>query len=395
MDSSGRGGFDPYGQNVTFLAADGSTSISIPIPVLNLFNDQTVAICLNYASQLGACAAMLAVVLVMTPSSKLRRPSNVLHVLGLVLGLLRMVFLSIYFVSPFSHFYQVWGEDYQGIALKYYQWSNTSTVLSFLLVVVVQAALMNQAWTMVSLWPNLAKYALATFSGLVALLTTALRLALTIVQIEGIMENAPPMQYLWLAQGSSIMTAISTCWFCAMFNLKLVHHLISNRGVLPSRRALNPMEILIMTNGILMIIPVIFTGLEWAHFATFEAGSLALTSVILILPLGTLAAQRVAQSPSVSHTSDFSGGTYKTSRSGTHPSKASSRSPFSTNGSSTTAAAASSRADTLINNPSRSCEEGTASSRERLDPIELELRHIEGYHDPSNYRRMQRPGRDF
>ena len=41
---------------------------------------------------------------------------------------------------------------------------------------------------------------------------------------------------------------------------------------------------------------VIFTALEFRHYANFEAASLALTSVVIMLPLGTLAAQRMSKS---------------------------------------------------------------------------------------------------
>lgn len=45
-----------------------------------------------------------------------------------------------------------------------------------------------------------------------------------------------------------------------------------------------------------MLAPVIFTGLGWAQWANnFSPMSLTLTSVVFVLPLGTLAAQRLSQ----------------------------------------------------------------------------------------------------
>lgn len=55
------------------------------------------------------------------------------------------------------------------------------------------------------------------------------------------------------------------------------------------------MDVLIITNSILMLIPVLFAGLEFLDPATgFESGSLTQTSVVIVLPLGTLVAQRIA-----------------------------------------------------------------------------------------------------
>lgn len=39
---------------------------------------------------------------------------------------------------------------------------------------------------------------------------------------------------------------------------------------------------------------VIFAGLEFGSFTAFESGSLTYTSVVIVLPLGTLVAQRLA-----------------------------------------------------------------------------------------------------
>lgn len=41
---------------------------------------------------------------------------------------------------------------------------------------------------------------------------------------------------------------------------------------------------------------VVFCGLQWGTYTNFEASSLTLTSVVIILPMGTLAAQRIAHS---------------------------------------------------------------------------------------------------
>ena len=54
---------------------------------------------------------------------------------------------------------------------------------------------------------------------------------------------------------------------------------------------------------------VVFSGLEFGEFVNFESGSLTYTSVFLVLPLGTLMAQRIANPAafSTNHDSLFSG----------------------------------------------------------------------------------------
>lgn len=54
---------------------------------------------------------------------------------------------------------------------------------------------------------------------------------------------------------------------------------------------------------------MIFSGLEFANFPNFESASLTQTSVILVLPLGTLIAQRLADPAAFSSTASDSAAT--------------------------------------------------------------------------------------
>ncbi|KAH7313792.1 fungal pheromone mating factor STE2 GPCR-domain-containing protein [Stachybotrys elegans] len=305
--------FDPNVQNVTFLAADGLTPIAIPLAAVDAINHESFSVCINYGVQLGACVAVLVFVLLVTPAAKLRRPSSLLHVLGLLICTIRMALLAAFFPSPFNDFYAFWAGDYSAVPARDFAISIAGNVFSMLLLIVVEAALMHQAWTMVSLWPSAVRLALCFLSVTITLITVGFRFASTIIQSRAVLSLEPPQEYLWLIQWMAITNAISICWFCALFNAKLVLHLVTNRRILPSYKTLSPMEILVMTNGILMIVPVIFTGLQWGHFTNFEAASLTLTSVAVILPLGTIAAQRMASSGSnISYpTSGASSGAYR------------------------------------------------------------------------------------
>ncbi|RSL72288.1 hypothetical protein CEP54_000979 [Fusarium duplospermum] len=372
-------GFDPYTQNVTFLLADGKTEVQIPMPVLDAFRREITSICINYGTQFGACVIMLITLLIMTPAAKFRRASNILHVLGLVVCAIRMLLLGLYWPSVFTDFYHFWARDYSHIPQSEFARSVAANVMSLLLVIIIELALMNQAWTMVSLWPDVWKYVIAVSSGIITLLTIASRIAFTVHQNKANLNLAPASTNLWLIHWMVVMNVLSISWFCAIFNIKLIWHLISNRGVLPSYKTLTPMEVLVMTNGILMIVPVIFAGLEWGHWINFESASLTLTSVAIILPMGTLTAQRMAQNgsnlsyssagdSSVRYNASFSG---RGAGSSMVPLKASS---FRT-------------ATTVERAPAvfARCEAGM-SSRDRMNPVDLEL----GKYDSDSHVRVDR-----
>lgn len=336
------GNFDPYTQNITFYARDGKTRIDIPVGVVDAYHNASVSICFNYGAQIGACLIMLAVLLVMTPSDKFRRPNTILHIISLVLCITRNSLLAAYFPSHFENFYVVWGDDYLDVPRSDYNISLAATTFSLLLAIAIEASLMHQAWTMVKLWPTVWKVLICVLSALITLYTIGWRIAFTVIQNEVILSLAPAIDHRWVVQWAIIANAISICWFCVIFNLKLVYHLVSNRGILPTYKTMTPMEVLVATNGILMIVPgefalsllgvvrltnctVIFTGFEWAHFATFESASLVLTSVAIILPLGTLAAQRIA----VSNTfANATGSSFDTANFGTNTGGSSSTRPF-------------------------------------------------------------------
>ncbi|KAJ4133769.1 pheromone alpha factor receptor [Fusarium equiseti] len=361
--------FDPFTQNVTFFAPDGKTEISIPVVAIDEMRRIIVNTTINYATQLGACIIMLVVILVMVPKERFRRPFMILQIISLVIASCRMLLLSIFHSSQFLDFYVFWGDDHSRIPRSAYASSVAGNTMSLCLIVSIESMLMSQAWTMVRLWPNVWKYIIAGISLVVSIMAISVRLASTIIQNNAILTLKPAYHMVWLIKWTVIMNVGSISWWCAIFNIKLMWHLISNRGILLSYKTLSPMEVLVMTNGILMFIPVIFASLEWARFVNFESASLTLTSVAVILPLGTLAAQRIAGSAPNSANS----------------SGASSGARYGISGpSSFTGFKAPSFSTGTTDRPHVSiyarCEAGT-SSREHINPQDLELAKIDAETD--------------
>jgi pheromone alpha factor receptor len=246
--------FDPLNQVVTFLAPDKSP-MSLPIPTIDAFNDESISICINYAVQVGACTVLLVLLLILTPPAKLRRPSALLHLAALLVCIVRLSLLLSNFLSPLNHFYQFWAIDYSSVPRYFFHVSVASNAFSLLLVVVVESALMHQAWTMVRLWPSPVKLSLCFVSAAISLLTVGWKFAFAIMQSQyNLTLDKPPLAD-WVMQTSLIMSTISIFWYCALFNAKLVMHLVVNRAILRSPQILTPMEVLVITNGVLMIVP--------------------------------------------------------------------------------------------------------------------------------------------
>ncbi|PHH92681.1 hypothetical protein CDD83_6099 [Cordyceps sp. RAO-2017] len=285
--------FDPVLQDVRFYGADGATVLAVPLPAVDAFNDESVGLAVNAGAQLGASLVMLAALLALTPgpAARLRRPSALLQLAGLLVCLVRAGLLVHDGLKPSMHFYVYWSGDVGAAPAADSVFLAAGHVVNLLLVLVVELALVHQAWAMVSLWPPAARYGLGLASALVTLAAMGFRLAFTVLLIRN--DAGSRAGFLWLTKTTLVTNALSIFWFCALFNAKLLLHLISKRGLLPSARSLSSMEVLVMTNGVLMVVPVIFAGLEWGHFPNFEPAALTVASVAIILPLGTLAAQRM------------------------------------------------------------------------------------------------------
>lgn len=247
--------FDPFDQLVSFYGPDGRTVLGVPMAAVDDFNRENASRCVNYGAQLGAALIMVLAVLVLTPAAKLRRPSALLHLTGLVVCLIRTGFLLSSPLSPVAYFYVFWAGDYSTVPQTHLYGVVVGHVVSFLLVVIVEMALMNQAWTMVSLWPDAARYSLGAASAVITLATVGFRFALTVMNCKAAVDLTFPMDFFWLMEASLITNAASIFWFCALFNSKLLLHLVSNRGLLPSARTMSSMEVLVMTNGVLMVVP--------------------------------------------------------------------------------------------------------------------------------------------
>ncbi|KAM0321385.1 hypothetical protein ACHAQA_010149 [Verticillium albo-atrum] len=261
--------FDPFSQTFNLIAPDGVTEIPVSIAQVNefhLYNQRTL---INYGSQAGSCFILLLVLICMTPTARFAKVSQWLHIAALAINTTRMVLLSLYFTSNWNEFYAYFAFDYSRVTAGDYQRSVATEIFSFALSVMVQAVLGLQAWATVNLLSDLWKWFFVALSACVSLTAIGIRLAGAVEQIKFILtlSYAPSVVISLLA---SIMGAVSIFYYCALFNVKLVTHLIKNRSILPTRRGLTAVEVLVITNGILMIIP----GLSPPHFIPFAQHAL-------------------------------------------------------------------------------------------------------------------------
>ncbi|KAK3949461.1 pheromone receptor 2 [Pseudoneurospora amorphoporcata] len=275
--------FDNYGQ-----------LLNITTTNIDMLNGMMISTAINYATQIGATFIMLAIMLLMTPRRRFKRLPTIISLLALLLNLIRVVMLSLFYPSHWTDFYVLYSGDWEFVQHSDMIISVAATVLSIPVTALLLSALMVQAWSMMQLWTPLWRALVVFVSGLLSVATVILSFVNCIFQAKNII-HADPFPPRWVRKLYLGLTTGSICWFTFLFMIRLVMHMWTHRSVLPSMKGLKAMDVLIITNSILMLIPVLFAGLEFLDSASgFESGSLTQTSVVIVLPLGTLVAQRIA-----------------------------------------------------------------------------------------------------
>lgn len=248
---------DLLDQIINLTMPDGSQA-PISLLAVDLNQKYMIGTTIGYSVELGATLVMLAVILAMTPRTKFWRASTFINIFSLLNNIARTLLLVLYFQSSWTRFYVLWTGDTSSVTRADFRSSVASVAISIPQNLLMMAALMLQAWSMVQLWPDLYKLGILAFSCILSLAEVGFMLATQIYQIRSFYLSDPRdfltgmmwMRYAWLG-----LEVSSVCWFCSMFILKLIIHMWKNRSFLPSAKGLAAMDVLVMTNGVLMLIP--------------------------------------------------------------------------------------------------------------------------------------------
>ncbi|KAK6065003.1 pheromone receptor 2 [Seiridium cupressi] len=290
--------FNPKLQNFTILGPDGQTSINISMVVIDAQRVRTANLCISWGVQLGLCLMALLMVLLLIPLNRLRRAINIVHLSALVVAVVRLSLIIQYFPGPLAEFYVVWTKDRNALSLEYFNTNvvgNAFTVVQFALIL---TALIMQSWGLIKAWPDSWRYAVRASAIVLAIATIAVKTLWVVHYTWALRTNTLPIPLDAVGLAATVMGALSIFYFCGIFAFDLSLHLIATRGILTRmERGLTSLEILAVGNGILMILPTIFAGLDVAsgfsgwHILPFDAGSWAMTLVVIGLPLIALIAR--------------------------------------------------------------------------------------------------------
>jgi pheromone alpha factor receptor len=251
--------FNPLDQVSTLLYSDGVTPIPFNTMLVTDYYLSAISLSIEYGSQIGANFIMLCVVLAMTPRTRFRRLPTLLSIASLAINTARMALLAVFFVTPWLDLYVIISGDATFVPRSAFNLSAAATTLSVPVNVLILWALGLQAWSMTKLWRARVKIPAMGVSVVLILLTVTFSMMTTIIQTRAILFAEMPKESLvWVRQVYLAFITTAICWFCFLFNIRLVVHMWTNRTILPSLKGLKAMDVLVITNGVLMFVPGTF-----------------------------------------------------------------------------------------------------------------------------------------
>lgn len=231
--------------------------MTIPVWVPNVDHIMQIILgtSINYGSQIGASLLMLLVTLTLTSKSRFSRAATLINIAGLFISVIRCVLLALYFTSSYIEFYALFTGDHTYLRDNDTRISAVATFFSLPQLILIEASLFLQAYSMIKLWPSVWRAVVLVLSTLIAVCAIGFKIAAVTERMRSILGYYSAYASLWLYQVDLAFTATTIFWFCFVFIIRLVIHMWEYRSILPPMGGVSAMEVLVMANGILMLVP--------------------------------------------------------------------------------------------------------------------------------------------
>jgi pheromone alpha factor receptor len=253
MASATNSTFDPLTQPVTIYMADGVTPVMLPLDQLQALINYSLLATITYGCQIGACFVMFVVILVLSKPSKRRTAMFILNALSLLLGFLRSLFITLYYVSPWTLVYTELTLDFTYVPRPAYSISVVGSVLSFLMTLTVDMSLVLQAYTVCKNMRDIYRLPITGLACLFLLAAVGFAFAEMVTNCMAILSAESYTSKDWIQRGYLITQPASIWFFSVIFTGKLVYTLITRK--IMGWKQWSGVRILAALGGCTMIIP--------------------------------------------------------------------------------------------------------------------------------------------
>lgn len=244
--------FDPYEQNITLTASDGST-MEIPLPYFDDYVQEGVVSCINYGCQLGATIVTFVLLCLLTRSKKRSSIVFCLNVTALLLNIFRLICQVLTYTSAWFETIAYFTGDISRVTQGDFANSVLVSVMDALLQVVMEASLVTQTKVVATNMPRWQKAGVLAVSIGLAVTSIGFRMAQMVLESRLIVENKPFDEYIWLQKVNTILTTTSIIYFSVVLICKLGYTIYRRKQL--GVRQFNPMQIIFIMGCQTMIVP--------------------------------------------------------------------------------------------------------------------------------------------
>ncbi|KAF3405282.1 Pheromone alpha factor receptor [Talaromyces pinophilus] len=277
--------FDPYEQNITLTASDGST-MDIPLPFFDEYVQEGVVSCINYGCQLGATIVTFVLLCLLTRSKKRSSIIFCLNVIALLLNMFRLICEVLIYTSAWFETYAYFTGDISRVSRGDFANSVLVSVMDALLQVVMEASLVTQTKVVST---NMSRWQKATIlAASLALATSSIgfRMAQMVLESMLIVKNMPFTGYIWLQKVNTILTTTSIIYFSIVLVCKLGYTIYRRKQL--GVHQFSPMQIIFIMSCQTMIVPSVFSILQFSSVNIHHINNDIVTFVVVSLPVTTL-----------------------------------------------------------------------------------------------------------
>lgn len=244
--------FNPYEQNITLTASDGST-MDIPLPFFDEYVQEGVVSCINYGCQLGATVVTFVLLCLLTRSKKRSSIIFCLNVTALLLNMFRLICEVLIYTSAWFETYAYFTGDISRVSRGDFANSVLVSVMDALLQVVMEASLVTQTKVVSTNMLRWQKTAILAISIGLAVSSIGLRMAQMVLESRLIVENMPFTGYIWLQKVNTILTTTSIVYFSVVLICKLGYTIYRRKQL--GVNQFSPMQIIFIMSCQTMVVP--------------------------------------------------------------------------------------------------------------------------------------------
>ncbi|KAH6625302.1 fungal pheromone mating factor STE2 GPCR-domain-containing protein [Boeremia exigua] len=287
--------FDPWLQNVTMYAPDGSILV-VNMEMVNFYRLYTARRGISFGSQIGSSFMLLLVLVLLTRTEKRKSLIFILNALCLFTNTARTIFSACYLTGNIMHPYGLLSGAFRATTTDLAV-SITTNTLSFIVLALVMGSLSLQVWVACVTTGPIQRVVIMGATTAMALISLGFKFAFMVathIATVQLVDRGQDRLSAW----SWITQAVAILLYSCVFTWKLGCAIVQRRRL--NMLQFGPMQIVFIMGCQTMFIPALISVIQFyepLQEKVPEFGNMVLTVVCIFLPLSAIWAGVANDSP--------------------------------------------------------------------------------------------------